>query len=78
MHLKDGQLFRIEWPMVLVISAFLRADDKVRELELKTTNQPNRRTSLRPLFHIILLLPGEDKSNKLIDSGPRGPGRGFF
>ena len=55
--LRDKQAARNNWPMARVNATFPGKDGHVRKVEVKTTDQGNVKTFLRPTAEIVLLLP---------------------
>ncbi|XP_062268020.1 uncharacterized protein LOC133973962 [Platichthys flesus] len=54
--LRDKQAVRNCWPMAIVTATFPGKDGHVRKVEIKTTNQGDARTFLRPVAEVVLLL----------------------
>lgn len=55
--LRDKQTVRNYWPMAIVMTTFPGKDGHVRKVEIKTTDQGDTRTFLRPVAEVVLLLP---------------------
>lgn len=55
--LRDKQTVRNCWPMAIVTATFPGKDGHVRKVEIKTTDQGDARTFLRPVAEVVLLLP---------------------
>ena len=55
--LRDKQTVRNCWPMAIVTATFPGKDGHVRKVEIKTTNQGDAKTFLRPVSEVVLLLP---------------------
>lgn len=55
--LRDKQTIRNYWPMAIVTATFPGKDGHVRKVEVKTTDQGDTRTFLRPVAEVVLLLP---------------------
>ncbi|XP_063733027.1 uncharacterized protein LOC134860115 [Eleginops maclovinus] len=54
--LKDNQAARNNWPLAVVTKAIPGTDGRVRKVELKTANQGQPKTYLRPVTETVLLL----------------------
>ncbi|KAJ8353169.1 hypothetical protein SKAU_G00207360 [Synaphobranchus kaupii] len=54
--LRDKQTARNCWPMARITATFPGKDGHVRKVEVKTTDQGNVKTFLRPIAELILLL----------------------
>nr|XP_054591067.1 uncharacterized protein LOC129154842 [Nothobranchius furzeri] len=55
--LRDKQTVRNCWPLAVVRATFPGKDGHVRKVELKTADQGDARTFLRPVAEVVLLLP---------------------
>ncbi|XP_038588673.1 uncharacterized protein LOC119913337 [Micropterus salmoides] len=55
--LRDKQTVRNCWPMARITATFPGNDGHVRKVEVKTADQGNVKTFLRPVAEIVLLLP---------------------
>lgn len=55
--LRDKQAVRNCWPLARVTATFPGKDEHVRTVEVKTTDQGNIKTFLRPVAQTVLLLP---------------------
>ncbi|XP_041926339.1 uncharacterized protein LOC121690066 isoform X1 [Alosa sapidissima] len=54
--LKDNQAARNNWPLAVVTKAIPGTDGRVRKVELRTANQGQSKTYLRPVTETVLLL----------------------
>lgn len=54
--LKDKQTIRNCWPMAVINATFPGKDGHVRKVEVKTAEQGNAKTFLRPVTEVVLLL----------------------
>lgn len=55
--LRDCQNTRNKWPMAKITAVFPGMDGRVREVQLKTSEQGTLKTFQRPISEIVLLLP---------------------
>ncbi|XP_037617248.1 uncharacterized protein LOC119483204 [Sebastes umbrosus] len=55
--LRDKQMARNYWPKAKIIATFPGKDGHVRKVEVKTVDQGNVKTFLRPIAETVLLLP---------------------
>lgn len=55
--LKDCQAVRNKWPMAKITAVFPGRDGRVREVQLKTSDQGSLKTFQRPITEVVLLLP---------------------
>ncbi|KAL3977608.1 alcohol-forming fatty acyl-CoA reductase [Sarotherodon galilaeus] len=55
--LRDKQTVRNYWPMAIATATFPGKDGHMRKVEIKTTNQGDTRTFLRPVAEAVLLRP---------------------
>ena len=56
MKMKDVVAPRNEWPMGLVVEAIKSEDDKVRKAKVEVMREGKKKTFLRPVSELILLL----------------------
>lgn len=67
MLLKDNQVKRNHWPVVVVVRTFSSQDGRVRKAEVKVASGGMCKTFLRPITNTVLLLPNTDvKENNVI------------
>ena len=55
--LRDRQTTRNCWPMPKITPTFTGKDGHARKVEVKTTDQDNAKTFVRPIAETVLLLP---------------------
>ncbi|KAK7892056.1 hypothetical protein WMY93_024019 [Mugilogobius chulae] len=60
--LRDNQAARNKWPMAKITAVFPGKDGRVREVQLKVSDQGSTKTFKRPISEIVLLLPADDEN----------------
>ncbi|XP_048580423.1 uncharacterized protein LOC116604791 [Nematostella vectensis] len=59
--LKDDSAVRNNWPIGRISEAIKSADDKVRKVKVDVVRDGEKKTYLRPIKELVLLLPNEGK-----------------